>query len=432
LTWTAIKNNPVVIWVLLLIAIPYGINLGIRIMILQTNILARPPVGRRDERQVLILGSMLSFGGTSKNAKNRYDNNIANTLRREFGLEIGYEDSDSSWNFVRDGTVSWIHGMRYFERTNESENESEKPNDIGSSFDQRVRHLCRLKWVLTHESRDRYGFEPTVFGSDSEFNHCSIFNPDSRRCQLPVCEESVKKEYGCALRRLDGGDNNDGNDDDGNNTGGKQSSLVSNSKQQNSCDMMPFKTTLLQTRQPWHVVRSLVERYCWRKKTIQESMPSSLEDLLSTLGMVPQLDGDDHCVNQFIDYVAGYYNTVLDNSADDDVKTYKIEETSPCEIAELSGFFDGPEATTTRTKAVVYSPNYEKVRRKCAAILKENNFESGTTTNGAVAGPIAGSEVEEDLEMLSVKRDLLPHASPEHIKRMKELFARLEYEYSAE
>ena len=80
---------------------------------------------------------------------------MAKNLHREFGgsgggigigggLEIGYEDSDSSWNFVRDGTVSWIHGMRYFERENN--------NSI--NFDERIRQLCRLKWALTYDSRD--------------------------------------------------------------------------------------------------------------------------------------------------------------------------------------------------------------------------------------------------------------------------------------
>lgn len=422
LDWNRLYSHSAV-WVLILIAIPFLLNLGWRKMILQTNMSSRPPVGRRDERQVLILGSMMSFGGHSKSSRNSYENNMATNLRRDFGLEIGYEDSDSSWNFVRDGTASWIHGLRYFERQGGNPNNKKgvKSHEMGgeSAFQQRIRYLCRLKFALTYDSRDRYGFEQSVFGDDSEFNDCSAFNPDSRRCQLPVCEETLKKEYGCALRSY-------GEEDE------------------QSCDMMPFRTTLLQTRQPWHIVRSLVERYCWKKNSVQENMPSSLEDLLTALELIPPFDPSndktidssemdknssnaiptvDHCVNQFIDYVAEYYNTVLDKSTNmavasgsNIVKTYKIEETSPCEVAELSGLFD---AETT-----VYPPNHEKVKRKCAIVV-DSSTSSSTTANLLF-------EDDEDMEVISVKRDLVPHATPEHLKRIRKLFLRLGYEYSEE
>lgn len=195
LDWNGLHSRPVV-WVLILIAVPFGLNLGWRKMILQINLSSRPPVGRRDERQVLILGSMMSFGGRKKDSRNSYENNMATNLQRDFGLEIGYEDSDSSRNFVRDGTASWIHGLRYFERRRgkpnyKKGNESHEMEE-DSAFEQRIRYSCRLKFALTYDSRDRYGFEQSVFGDDSEFNDCSAFNPDSRRCQLPVCEEALK------------------------------------------------------------------------------------------------------------------------------------------------------------------------------------------------------------------------------------------------
>ncbi len=171
-------------------------------------------------------------------------------------------------------------------------------------------------------------------------------------------------------------------------------------------------------------------------------MSSSLEDLLTALELIPSVDPSydktidssqmdknstntiptvDHCVNQIIDYVAGYYNTVLDKSTNmaaasssNIVKTYKIEETSPCEVAELSGLFD---AETT-----VYPPNHEKVKRKCAIVV--DSFTRSSTTANLLF------EDDEDLEFISVKRDLVSHATLEHLKRMRQLFARLDYEYS--
>jgi hypothetical protein len=187
---------------------------------------------------------MMSFGSHSKISRNSFENNTVTTLQREFGSEIGYEDSDSSWNFVRDGTASWILGLRYFERGGENPNNYDGGKSPDSEkermFEEHIRYLCRLKLVLTHDNRDRYGFEQSVSGDDSDFNNCSALNPDSRRCMLPVCEEAMKKEYGSALR------------------------LYAEEDEQ-SCDVMPFRTTLLQTRQPWHIVRALVKQFAGRK-----------------------------------------------------------------------------------------------------------------------------------------------------------------------
>ena len=190
-------------------------------------------------------------------------------------------------------------------------------------------------------------------------------------------------------------------------------------------------------------------------------MPSSLEALLLALELIPpnepsvdkSMDASaidnmnnstdsvipkaDHCVNQFIDYVARYYNTVLDKGGNMDspsrsssaVKTYKIEETSPCEVAELAGLFD---AETT-----VYAPNHEKVKRKCAAIEQESSrtaSKATAATDATAQGRGANQPFNEDddLEVISVKRDLIPHATPEHLKRIKQLLERLGYEYSEE
>ena len=65
----------------------------------------RPPVARDAPRPLLIVGSQSS--GTVQMAKQL----------RELGLEIGHETSDSQWDFTRDGTVSWLHGLRFLPGT---------------------------------------------------------------------------------------------------------------------------------------------------------------------------------------------------------------------------------------------------------------------------------------------------------------------------
>ena len=440
--WIILKNHRTKIyWILVLVGIPYALNLIWKKLILQhpqiilllplnMNIV-RPSVVRRDDpRQVLILGSMMSYSDSDNN-----DNDMSKQFHNEFNglIEIGYENSDTSWNFVRDGTVSWFHGIRYFDNNRDDEND----NDF-------IRKLCRLKYALTYESRDRYGFaEPSIFGNET--NQCSILNPDSRRCELPACEKTLKKEYGCATATA---------------------TTKSSSSSSSSCDMMmPFQTTLLQTRQPWAIVRSLVYKYCWRSTTssssssnknnievgpVQDNMPSSLSSLFEVLGLIPpNPDNDDdnnkdrnendknnhnhnhHCVNQFIDYVSGYYNTILDNSnANNDydydttetktktttglksgITMYKIEDASPCDVAKMAGLYD-PITT-------VYKPNHEIVANKCRS-NKDNDKDTEVMKK------------DETKKIISVKRDLIPYTTPEHITKMKELFIRLNYEYNEE
>ncbi len=88
----------------------------------------------------------MAFGGRNKNPRNSYENNMATNLQRDLGLEIGYEDSDSSWNFVRDGTASWIHGVRYFDRrggiTNNNKNSKNNALEDSSAFHERICYLC--------------------------------------------------------------------------------------------------------------------------------------------------------------------------------------------------------------------------------------------------------------------------------------------------
>ena len=102
-SWKIIRRHPL-FWGFVFLGIPYVTYFAFRWVVLQHPFLPgmRPAVTLGDPRQVLILGSMSS--GTSS---------IADDLRRNQILEVGHEDTDTNWKFVRDGTVSWFHGIRY-------------------------------------------------------------------------------------------------------------------------------------------------------------------------------------------------------------------------------------------------------------------------------------------------------------------------------
>jgi len=64
-----------------------------------------PAIQLHDPRQVLIVGTISS--GTSQ---------VTADLKRMLNLEIGHENSETKWSFVRDGTLSRFHGIRYIPR----------------------------------------------------------------------------------------------------------------------------------------------------------------------------------------------------------------------------------------------------------------------------------------------------------------------------
>jgi hypothetical protein len=137
---TILKNHPLV-WALVLIGIPYGLHLATRWILLQHPItdVTRPAVGLMDPRQVLILGSMSS--GTSS---------MALALQDELQLEVGHEDSDTLWKFVRDGTVSWFHGIRYWPKSTTTKNNTEDNEFSSSSMEESSipQQLCKVSWFL--------------------------------------------------------------------------------------------------------------------------------------------------------------------------------------------------------------------------------------------------------------------------------------------
>jgi hypothetical protein len=269
-----------------------------------------------------------------------------------------------------------------------------------------------VQWYFV-QTRQNYGFGPTLFGNP-DYN-CSFLHPQFRYCYIHACQLALEREYGCAVN------NNDNNN---------------NNHENNTCTT-PYHTTLLQTREPWKIVTSLVAKYCLDDdNNIRESPPKTLQWLLHALGLVQP---DDHCVLQMIDYVTGYYNTILDHSSsgsdgdgDDHLAIYPIESTSPCEVATLAGL--GDPATT------VYAPNQKEVQRKCRSMDNDNDntqknkngpHEQRTTTTTTTTSSSRGTIPTKKSNVINRGRvsiqDLLPYTTPKHLERLKALYSRLGY-----
>jgi hypothetical protein len=230
-------------------------------------------------------------------------------------------------------------------------------------------------------NRQNYGFGPTLFGAPAY--NCSFMHPQFHSCHLHACHLAMEREYACAV---DGNDNND-------------------------C-ATPYQTTLLQTREPWKIVQSLAAKYCWKEGEFVSEPPKTLKWLLEALQLVHNNnnngDGESSsCVVQMLEYVVGYYNTILDNAPHGGLPMYKIESTSPCQVAEMAGLLD-PSTT-------IYRPNHDRIAQLCDGTQDHQKSlpkPANTINKGRVK-----------------REDILPHMSPSHLELLKALYDRLGYEY---
>ena len=223
------KHSPMFL-ITIVVLLPYGLyNAYLSLFLQHPEIISfttmgivqpRPAVHLTDPRQVLIIGTISS--GTSQ---------VADDLKKKLGLEIGHENAEASWSFVRDGTVSWFHGIRYIRRPgidNDVNNEFLNDGNMLEGkplFQSVVDHLCK-------ELRPTMGFHPFMFRDGK----CSL-RQKWDDCWKDECKDILTNEWGCGLRKGDNGN-------------------ISN-----SCET-PFQKTLHQARHPLRTVESLVTKFC--------------------------------------------------------------------------------------------------------------------------------------------------------------------------
>ena len=196
-----------------IVATPYVLYLLYMFVHLQSGLL-RAPVAAHEMRQVLIVGSQSS--GTTEAA----------TRLSELGLEVGHEVADTKWHFARDGTVSWMHGLRHL---------APLPPEAQAIS---IMIICQRFWP-------NFGFHPAMYREPR--NGCSYRGKTWSACWAKECREMLAVEWGCAA------------------TG--------------TCET-PFAKQLLLVRHPLRTIESLQAKFCL--ESASPSLFKQVDDFMST------------------------------------------------------------------------------------------------------------------------------------------------------
>eukprot|EP00569_Conticribra_weissflogii_P005541 CAMPEP_0171344172 /NCGR_PEP_ID=MMETSP0878-20121228/18816_1 /TAXON_ID=67004 /ORGANISM="Thalassiosira weissflogii, Strain CCMP1336" /LENGTH=458 /DNA_ID=CAMNT_0011847297 /DNA_START=21 /DNA_END=1397 /DNA_ORIENTATION=+ len=260
---------------------------------LTLNILSpRPAVGVHSPRQLLIVAPPSS--GTVQ---------IQKELKNKLHLEMGHETSDTAWNFVRDGTVSWFHGIRFLSSPPSNED------------------LVRSFTAICGNYTENMGFHPAAYRVPE--NRCS-YRSKWDDCWRKECYAILIEEWGCATR--------------------------------GNCEI-GFRTTLHQVRNPMRTLESLAVKFCvggLDSGVVRE------EFLVYARAMFSK--GHDFgrysCIEAVGYFLVEYQNVMIEARKRGEIAGfYRIEDTSACDVAEMAGFLDEDR--------VVYKPNYGKIKKIC-------------------------------------------------------------------
>lgn len=377
--WNTLKDSPLFI-ITSVIMMPYFLYITyLYIHLQQPKMLStatlgllklRPAINVTELRQVLIIGSISS--GTTQMS---YD------LEHKLKLEIGHENAETSWSFVRDGTVSWFHGTRYIPRPGIDYTIDKNGVSDGEALFQAIVHgFCS-------ELHPSMGFHPFMYRSN-----CSIrqqWDP----CWKKECIDILKNEWGCALRKHND-DRNEKNNDN------------------NTCET-PFRKILHQVRHPLRTIESLVTKFCVNGVEGEVQRPF----LIFANVLFPQLNFSEmSCIEATGYYVDEYNSAIIDAKAKggliDDI--YHVEDVTPCEVAALAGFMDDDAVFTKDHVMHICNNNDSEANKKLKS--KKTRYNKGQLLLDwdDLLGGRHGSKKKLG------NRDLL--------KRVKKLVAKLGYE----
>jgi len=341
-----IHKNPLFV-ITAVILIPYALwNAYLYVFLQNPELISflyptiRPAVKLHDTRQLLIVGTISS--GTSQ---------VAKDLKNNLGLEIGHENAEASWSFVRDGTVSWFHGIRYIPRpgidVNVKTNNNAGKENNNTTFLTQVKYLCR-------ELQPQMGFHPFMFRDGK----CSL-RQSWGDCWRDECEDIVKQEWGCGLRNT--------------------------SDKRDDCET-PFYKVLHQVRQPLRTIESLVAKFCIGG--IEGKVQPSF--LIFANALFPQHKfGEMSCI-EAAGYYVDEYNSAIGKARElglvDDY--FQVEEATPCQIANAAGFMDLDSDS-------VYTPSRDRVLKVC----------TGESIDGAANQLMTSTENRYNTGLVSLRWD---------------------------
>jgi len=309
--WEILTSHPLV-RVGKFILIPYLIYMGNYYLRLQHPeyvskvtgglIKLRPAVhGTETPRQVLIVATPGS--GTVQ---------MASELRNKLSLEIGHETTDAAWDFIRDGSVSWFHGIRFLTepRSNEERIES-------------LAKICKSD-IEVHSNM---GFHPAMYGPPR--NGCSDRSKWDE-CWESECFVTLLKEWGCGAT--------------------------------DSCEIK-FARNIHQVRNPVNTLESLVVKYCVGGLDGTVAQPF----LTYASALFPRHNFyADSCIEATGEFMATYLEKMLEARSRGDIDAfYRIEDSSACDVAEAAGLLS--------SNTTVYEPNHARIERRCD---RDNNWNN--------------------------------------------------------
>ena len=258
------------------VAVPYGAYLGYHFVHLQSGLL-RPAVAADGARQMLIVGTQSS--GTTEMARRL----------QSLGLEVAHESSDTQWSFARDGTISWLHALRFLP---------------GQVTDAQLRALCGA-------FDQNMGFHPAMFRVPRR--GCS-YRSKWDQCWASECVDLVRAEWGCAR-------------------------AAASSAQ--SCEA-PYMRSLLQVRHPLRVVESLCVKFC---ASLSSTPHAAARRLLGALWPGARW-ADFGCARTFGWFWTLYNEAMLAALADGVLHSwYRVEDTpDACTVAHAAGLLNADTA----------------------------------------------------------------------------------------
>eukprot|EP01082_Thalassiosira_pseudonana_P007919 g6705.t1 g6705 contig23:1061029-1062153(-) len=294
-TWEIFTTHPL-IYVGKFIIIPYILYLSYYFILLQhpeyLPLNLRPSIigSSASPRQLLVVASPGS--GTVQ---------MASELRNSLHLEVGHESTDAAWHFVRDGTVSWFHGIRFLTQPNTQEG------------------LLKSFTSICNTGSANLGFHPAMYGPSK---HKCSYRSKWDDCWQKECYRILIEEWGCGVK--------------------------------DSCEIK-FANNIHQVRNPMRTLESLVVKFC------VGGLEGSIADKFLTYAsaLFPQHDFvQDSCIEAAGYFLVMYQEAMIDARARGEISSfYRIEESSACDVAELAGL--------TSSDTTVYQPNYSKIKRMC-------------------------------------------------------------------
>ena len=231
---------------------------------------------------------------------------MAHDLSSKLSLEIGHENSETNWSFVRDGTVSWFHGIRFLPRPGIDDTSISLEIELPSKtvkvegeqlFDYAVALLCM-------ELRPNMGFHPFMFRDTMCYRRQSW-----ESCWKHECKDLLESEWGCAL------------------------------KDSPTCTT-PYHKILHQVRNPLTTVESLITKFCIDGVDGKVQPPF----LAFASALFPQHDFSKYSCIEASGYYLYEYNKAMLSAVKKGLinETFHVEGSTPCEVAKIAGFLNPP------------------------------------------------------------------------------------------